>query len=148
MTAGARVTPGGLRRRGLLVGGAERPGGGEPLYPVNPASGEVIAEVQAADERDADDAVAVAADAFAAGVWRDRTIQHRARVLWRLAGILEGCLGELTELETLNNGRPVTETRAQIGRLGEWYRYNASLLLADTGRVTPMPGPYHSYTSR
>ncbi|MBO0808743.1 MAG: aldehyde dehydrogenase family protein [Actinobacteria bacterium] len=141
--------PGGpLRRRGLLVGGAERAGGGEPLYPVNPASGEVIAEVQAADERDTDDAVAVAADAFDAGVWRDRTIQHRARVLWRLADILEGCLGELTELETRNNGRPVTETRAQIGRLGEWYRYNASLLLADTGRVTPMPGPYHSYTSR
>jgi acyl-CoA reductase-like NAD-dependent aldehyde dehydrogenase len=136
------------QRRGLLVGGAETSGGAEPLRVVNPASGKVIAEVQSADERDADNAVSVAAHAFDAGIWRDRSIQDRSRVLCRLADILEGCLDELADLEMRTNGRPITETRAQIGRLPEWYRYNAALLLADRGHVTPMPGPYHSYTSR
>jgi len=137
-----------LPRYGLLVGATERRGRGEPLRPANPASGEPIAEVDCADEHDVDDAVELGQATFEAGTWRDQPIQERARVLWRLADILQECLSELTDLETRNNGRPVAETRAQIGRLPEWYRYNAGLLLADRDHVTPMPGEYHSYTSR
>lgn len=137
-----------LLRRGLLIGDSQAPGSAAPLPIVNPATGAVFAEVQAADEADVDHAVAVASAAFESGIWRDQSIAHRARVLSRLADILEGRLGELTDTETRNNGRPVAETRAQIGRLPEWYRYNAALLLADRGHVVPMPGPYHSYTSR
>jgi acyl-CoA reductase-like NAD-dependent aldehyde dehydrogenase len=51
-------------------------------------------------------------------------------------------------LETDNNGRPITETKAQITRLPEWYRYNAALLLAARDSVVPMSGQYHCYTSR
>ncbi|HUZ22130.1 MAG TPA: aldehyde dehydrogenase family protein [Streptosporangiaceae bacterium] len=138
----------GLLRRGLLIDGSQTAGAADPLQVVNPATGMVFAEVQAADEGDVDHAVAVAAASFEAGVWRDQSIMDRSRVLSRLADILEDRLGELTDIETRNNGRPVAETRAQIGRLPEWYRYNAALLLADRGHVTPMPGPYHSYTSR
>jgi acyl-CoA reductase-like NAD-dependent aldehyde dehydrogenase len=141
-------TDGLLPRHGLLIGADERPGRAEPLVPLNPATGKPIAVVDSADERDIDDAVQIAQASFAAGAWRDQPIQERARVLWRLADTLEDCLGELAELETRNNGRPVVETRAQINRLPEWYRYNASLLLADRDHVTPMPGEYHSYTSR
>jgi phenylacetaldehyde dehydrogenase len=59
-----------------------------------------------------------------------------------------GALGDLFRLETLNNGRPVRETRAQVGRLPEWFRYNAALLLADRTEVIPMPGPYLTYLLR
>jgi acyl-CoA reductase-like NAD-dependent aldehyde dehydrogenase len=55
---------------------------------------------------------------------------------------------DLYRLETLDNGRPITETKAQITRLPEWYRYNASLLLADRDAVVPMSGDYLSYTTR
>ena len=55
---------------------------------------------------------------------------------------------DLYQLETMNNGRPITETKAQITRLPEWYRYNASLLLADRDAVVPLRGDYHAYTSR
>jgi acyl-CoA reductase-like NAD-dependent aldehyde dehydrogenase len=137
-----------LERRGLLVGGSETAGTADPLLVVNPATGAVIAEVQAADEGDVDHAVAMATASFEAGIWRDQSITDRSRVLWRLADILQDRLGELTDIETRNNGRPVAETRAQIRRLPEWFRYNAALLLADRGHVTPMPGPYHSYTNR
>ena len=57
-------------------------------------------------------------------------------------------MADLYRLETMNNGRPITETRAQITRLPEWYRYNAALLLADRGAVVPLRGDYHAYTSR
>jgi acyl-CoA reductase-like NAD-dependent aldehyde dehydrogenase len=137
-----------LSRHGLLIGASARTGRGELLLPVNPATAEPIAEVDGADERDVDDAVRLAQATFETGAWRDQTIHERARALWRLADILESCLGDLTDLETRNNGRPVAETRAQISRLPEWYRYNAALLLADRDHVVPMPGEYHSYTSR
>lgn len=150
MTAGERTgyRRTGLPRRGLLIGDTERRGRGETLVALNPASGEPIAEVDGASRADIDDAVRLGRDSFEAGIWRDRPIQERARVLWRMADILQQRIGELTELETRGNGRPVIETGAQIGRLPEWYRYNASLLLADRGHVTPMPGEYHSYTTR
>lgn len=135
-------------RHGLLVGGVEVDGAADPLQVVNPASGAVIAEVQSANERDMDNAIEVAQAAFSAGVWSESTIHERSRVLNRFADILESGLDELADLETRNNGRPVAETAAQIARLPEWYRYNAALLLADRGAVTPMPGPYHSYISR
>src|SRR5262249_28358824 len=121
-----RATP----SHGLLVGGVEIDGAADPLRTVNPASGAVIAEVQSANGRDRDSAVEVAQAAFDAGVWSETTIQERSRVLTRLADILEARLEELADLETRNNGRPVAETAAQIGRLPEWYRYNAALLLA------------------
>ncbi len=49
-------------------------------------------------------------------------------------------MSDLYHLETMNNGRPITETKAQITRLAEWYRYNAALLLADRGAVVPLRG--------
>jgi acyl-CoA reductase-like NAD-dependent aldehyde dehydrogenase len=66
----------------------------------------------------------------------------------RFADGIEARMEDLYRIETANNGRPITETKAQITRLPEWYRYNASLLLADRDAVIPMRGDYHSYTSR
>lgn len=136
-----------LRRR-MLVGGIEVDGAAEPLSVVNPSTGRVIAEVQCAAPEDVDHAVDVAQSAFDGGIWRDLPIQRRARTLQSFANLLEEHLEELYLLETLNNGRPIRETRAQLARLPEWYQYNAALLLADRTSVVPMVGPYHSYTQR
>ena len=135
--------------RGLIIGGAEQEAAsGEVLSILNPATGAELGTVACADEKDVDSAVAAATRAFASGVWRDLSSHQRARVVNRFADGIEQRIGDLFKLETLNNGRPITETRAQISRLPEWYRYNAALLLADRDAVVPMPGPYHSYTSR
>jgi acyl-CoA reductase-like NAD-dependent aldehyde dehydrogenase len=72
----------------------------------------------------------------------------RARALNTFADAIEARTDDLYQLETLCNGRPIAETRAQLGRLPEWYRYNAALLMAERTDVIPMPGPYHTYTSR
>ncbi|OZM77156.1 aldehyde dehydrogenase [Pseudonocardia sp. MH-G8] len=115
---------------------------------INPATGEVIVRVASADEHDVDRAVHAAADTFRSGTWSRLAAHDRARVMHRFADGIEARMKDLYTLETTNNGRPITETRAQITRLPEWYRYNASLLLADRGAVVPLRGDYHSYTSR
>ena len=133
---------------GLLVGGAELAGGAESIEVVNPSTGRVVTTVASADVADVDRAVRTADAAFRAGGWRDLPIHDRARIIHRFADGIDRRMDDLYRLETLNNGRPITETKAQITRLAEWYRYNAALLLADRGAVVPMRGDYHSYTSR
>ena len=132
----------------LLIGGQNVAGGGELLNLVNPATGEVFAHCHSASVEDIDIAVRSARDTFDSGVWREMPIHQRAKIMGRFADLMEENMEDLYRLETLNNGRPITETKAQITRLPEWFRYNAALLLADRDAVVPMAGEYHSYTSR
>ncbi len=132
----------------LLIDGREVEGHGQLIDVVNPATGQPFARCHCADASDIDAAVAAGQAAFDSGVWRDAPIHERAKTLNRFADLLEANMAELYRLETVNNGRPITETKAQITRLPEWYRYNAALLLADRTSVVPMTGPYHSYTTR
>lgn len=132
----------------LLIAGRGVEGHGDVLDVINPATGEAFARCHCADATDIDAAVESAHASFQSGVWRDAPIHDRAKVINRFADLLEANMEELYRLETLNNGRPITETKAQITRLPEFYRYNAALLLADRTSVVPMTGPYHSYTSR
>ena len=136
-------------RRGLLIGGEEVPAaGGGTLLVHNPATGRPIAEVASAEAEDVAAAVRAARRAFSGGAWRDVAPAQRARVLHRFADGIEYRLDDLYALETINNGRPIRETRAQVSRLPEWFRYNAALLLADRTDVIPVAGPYHCYTTR
>ncbi|WP_395725954.1 aldehyde dehydrogenase [Nakamurella sp.] len=132
-----------------------RTAGVEPLPParpmrsiLNPATGEVIATVpeQGADE--VDRAVATAKDAFESGPWPTMARSRRAHLLLKLADAVEDRSGELFELETRNNGRPITETRAQLARVPEWFRYNAGLLVAQRDAVLPSDGEYLTYQRR
>ncbi|GAA3774510.1 aldehyde dehydrogenase [Plantactinospora mayteni] len=142
-----RLTAGPLAT-GLRIGGRVVAGRGPRLDVVNPATGGLLAIADSADRADVEEAVRVAQAAFDSGVWSRMPIHERSRILHRFADGIAARMADLYRLETANNGRPLTETKAQITRLPEWYRYNAALLLADRDAVVPMPGPYHSYTSR
>jgi acyl-CoA reductase-like NAD-dependent aldehyde dehydrogenase len=133
---------------GLLIGGRVVEGRAQPIPVTNPATGQLITKVSGANADDVEDAVRTAHETFRDGVWRTMPIHDRARLIHRFADGIEAHMAELYELETLNNGRPITETKAQISRLAEWYRYNAALLLADRTSVVPLRGDYHAYTSR
>lgn len=133
----------------LLIDGGWVPSlTGERLDVIGPATGRVVARVAGAGESDIDRAVSAAKATFGDGVWSRMPIAQRARIMQRFADGIESRIEDLYRVETVNNGRPISETRAQLGRLPEWYRYNAALLLADRTDVIPMPGPYHTYTSR
>ena len=136
---------------GLLIDGELRPGRGEILEIINPATTRVFARCHSASAEDTHDAVASARAAFDSGVWSQMPIHQRSRILNKFGDLLERDMNKLYRLETDNNGRPITETKAQITRLPEWYRYNAALLLADRDARGADAGPVphlHSSASR
>jgi acyl-CoA reductase-like NAD-dependent aldehyde dehydrogenase len=133
----------------LIIAGTETSGdGGRTLPIVNPATGRAIGTLAAASPADVDRAVQAAQRAFDSGVWSHASVHHRARVLQRFADLFEADIEEFYRLETLNNGRPVRETRAQISRLPQFYRYFAALALTRRSDVIPVEGPYLVYTQR
>ncbi|MGF6767568.1 acyl-CoA reductase-like NAD-dependent aldehyde dehydrogenase [Paraburkholderia sp. GAS199] len=134
---------------GLFVDGASRPAlSGKTMPVVAPATGEIIAQVADADTGDVDLAVASARRAFESSEWRDMSLRTRARLVNKLADVMESHMDELYELETWNNGRPLRETRAQLARVPELFRYNASLAVARRDATIPVEGDYHTFTNR
>ncbi|BBY67301.1 aldehyde dehydrogenase [Mycolicibacterium helvum] len=115
---------------------------------VNPSTGEVIATVAEGTAADVDAAVARARAAFDSGPWPQMARSERGRLLLRLADAIEAANERLYTLEAQNNGRPITETRAQLSRVPEWFRYNAGLLAAQRTAVLPGDGPYLTYQQR
>ncbi len=115
---------------------------------LNPSTGEVIRSVPEHGAADVDRAVAAAREAFESGPWATLRPSERSHVLLRIADEIEASTEELFRLEALNNGRPVTETRAQLSRVPEWFRYNAGLLAAQRTAVLPSDGPYLTYQRR
>ncbi|AIJ23842.1 aldehyde dehydrogenase family protein [Amycolatopsis methanolica] len=115
---------------------------------LDPATGRVLDTVPDSTLDEVDAAVARARAAFLGGPWPALTRTERGRLLLRVADVVEGAAESLYRLETRNNGRPVTETRAQLSRVPEWFRYNAGLLAAQRDAVLPSDGPYLTYQRR
>jgi acyl-CoA reductase-like NAD-dependent aldehyde dehydrogenase len=134
---------------GLFIDGVEVPASrDETLDVLSPTTGETIARIAHANDEDVDRAIRSARRAFESPEWGGLTDRARARLLNKVADAFEAHLDELYQLETLNNGRPINETRAQISRLPDFLRYNAGLALARRDAVIPVQGPYLNYTVR
>ena len=100
-----------LPEQKLFIGGEYADAdSGEHFESVNPSTNGVICRVQQAGESDVNRAVASAKAAFE--VWSATPASERARVLLRAAEILRSRNDELAELETLDTGKPIAETRA------------------------------------
>jgi len=96
---------------GLFVGGEfVDPAEGGSLETVNPATEEVLSKVALATAPDVDRAVTAARDAFDR-VWGPMPGAERAKYLFRIARILQERSRELAVLETLDNGKPIRESR-------------------------------------
>ncbi|QIZ39759.1 aldehyde dehydrogenase [Saccharopolyspora sp. ASAGF58] len=115
---------------------------------IDPATGAVIRTVTDSSLIEVDAAVSRARAAFLEGPWPALTRTERGRLLLRAADVVEEAAEDLYRLETRNNGRPVTETRAQLSRVPEWFRYNVGLLAAQRDAVLPSDGPYLTYQRR
>jgi aldehyde dehydrogenase (NAD+) len=85
-------------------------GGDEPLKTLNPATEEVLAEVGTASQEDVDRAVAAARRAYEQ-VWGPMPGAERAKYLFRIARVVAERARELAVLETLDNGKPIRESR-------------------------------------
>ncbi|MFV0459982.1 MAG: aldehyde dehydrogenase family protein [Actinomycetales bacterium] len=95
---------------GLYVNGNFTLGGGEPFTTVNPATEQPLAQVATASPADLDTAVAAARRAFTR-VWRPMPGSERGKYLFRIARIMQERSRELAVLESMDNGKPIKESR-------------------------------------
>lgn len=120
---------------------------GETFDAINPANGEVIAQVQAAGAADVDRAV----DAAAKGqkVWAAMTAMQRSRILRRAVDILRERNDELAAIETADTGKPLSETTTvDIVTGADVLEYYAGLIPALEGQQIPLRDSAFVYTRR
>ena len=94
----------------MFVDGEFVEGSGEPLKSVNPATEEVLAEVSTAGSHDVDHAVRAAQRAYDR-VWAKMPGAERAKYVFRIARMIAERARELAVLESLDNGKPIRESR-------------------------------------
>jgi acyl-CoA reductase-like NAD-dependent aldehyde dehydrogenase len=126
----------------LLIGG-ERVAAhdGRTFESIDPATGEAIAELAYAGEEDVDRAVKAARAAFE-GPWRTLPAAERSRLMNRLADLIEANAGELAELESLDNGKPVKLARiVDLAETIQHIRYFAGWPTKIEGEVVPVMQP-------
>jgi acyl-CoA reductase-like NAD-dependent aldehyde dehydrogenase len=95
---------------GLFVGGEFVDGHGKSFKTISPSTEEVLAEIAEADESDVDQAVRTARRAHGR-VWGRMSGRERAKYLFRIARIIQERGRELAVLESIDNGKPIKETR-------------------------------------
>jgi len=96
----------------LLIDGQWQEGS-KTFNTINPATGETLTQIAEATPEEVDHAVTAARRAFEdrSGAWRKMSANERGRLLWKLADAVEKNIDEFAELETLDNGKPIFESR-------------------------------------
>ncbi|MCG3138624.1 MAG: NADP/NAD-dependent aldehyde dehydrogenase PuuC [Phycisphaerae bacterium] len=154
MSATATEAPVKIRQTKLLINGEwVDSASGKTFDNLNPATGEVVARVAEGGKEDIDRAVLAARRAFDDGPWRTKfSSRKRGELLYKLADLIEKNADELAALETLDNGKPISETRyADLPLVVQCFRYYASLADKIHGEVIPVegkPGTMFCYTLR
>ena len=125
-----------------LIGGRWRDGSG-PLYSTEyPADGSVVAELNAASLADVDEAVQTAEAARHRPNWAGLKPHQRALLLHRMAAGIRDRAEELAQLQRLDNGKPVSETRALVASAAGTFQYFAAACETLEDQVTPARGDY------
>jgi aldehyde dehydrogenase (NAD+) len=139
-----------IRQTQCFIGGQWVPAAsGKTFETVNPATEEVIAQVAEGDAEDIDRAVAAARQAFDHGPWRKMDARDRGRLMYRLADLIEEEADELAMLETLDNGKPIRESKsADLPLTIDCLRYYAGYADKIHGQTIPIRGNYFCYTRR
>lgn len=136
----------------LLIDGAwVDPVANKSLDVLNPADGRTLAAIPAGGALDIDLAVSAARRAFEEGRWTALTPGERAKVLWRMADLIEARQEEFAELETLDNGKPIFMSKrvdipASIASLRYWSGWCTKV--SGETRTVDMPGEYLAMTLR
>ncbi|MCX7569229.1 aldehyde dehydrogenase family protein [Tumebacillus sp. DT12] len=135
----------------LFIGGQFVESASGKTFPTyNPATGEILAYVSEGDAEDINRAVACARDAFEDGPWSRLMPQERARLMFHLADLIERDADVFAEIETLDNGKPISEAKGfDVPMTAEHFRYYAGWATKIGGEVIPVNVPnMHNYVRR
>ena len=133
----------------MFIDGAWTTGTGTATKEIlDPATGTVIATAVQGTLEDAERAIAAARKAFDEGPWRETTALSRARMLLKLADIMDEHTEELAAIETANNGKPMRESRYDVADAANCFRYYAGLVTKPTGQTYEVPDNMQAMTVR
>lgn len=121
--------------------------GGASLDVFNPATGEKISKIADASKADVDRAVAAARKAFES--FRRTSVYERSALLNKIADVLEQNAEFIATVETIDNGKPIRETRAvDVAWSIEHFRYFAGVILGEEGSANMLKERYLSVVLR
>lgn len=128
----------------MLIGGKRvDAAGGETFEVLDPSNNNVLAKAPKGGREDIDRAVKAARAAFDSGPWRKLTASERGRLIWKLADLIEAHTEEFAQLETLDNGKPLTISRAaDVPLTVDHFRYYAGLATKIHGETIDLNVPY------
>jgi acyl-CoA reductase-like NAD-dependent aldehyde dehydrogenase len=141
----APVAPGKLIINGELVDAAS----GRTFNTTNPATEELITTVAEAGAEDVDRAVQAARAAFESGPWPKMRAAERQRILWKLGDLIMANADEIARLETLDNGKPIFESRqVDVPMVAGCFQYFAGWATKLYGDTIPVNPAWFNFTLR
>ena len=122
---------------------------GKTFETIHPADEEVITQVAEGDADDIDLAVKAARNAFDNGPWRSMDARERGELMYRFADLIEEEIDELAALETLDNGKPISDARnIDLPLTIDCLRYYAGYADKIHGKTIPVRGNFFTYTRK
>ncbi|WP_296556453.1 aldehyde dehydrogenase [Pigmentiphaga sp.] len=128
----------------ICVAGVWREGGGERYATLYPATGEPVAYLNAASLDDVEEAIQGAHQAFRTSGWAQRKPHERAAVLYRIAQLIRERAEDLAQRQRLDNGKPISETRALVASAAGTFQFFAAACETLEEVITPSRGDYLS----
>lgn len=128
----------------LFIGGVPTAGRGVAMKSVNPANGEITAHYSTATAEDVSAAIAAAGKAAFDPAWRYMLPHRRAILLQDIAARIDNAQETLARLQMRENGKTITECRAQAKTCAAVFRYYASVCETQESEVTTPRGHYVS----
>jgi phenylacetaldehyde dehydrogenase len=133
-----------------------RPGTGDVIPVFDPSTEDQISEFTDCGTEAVNDAVARAKASAESGIWSGKPDYERAKILWRVADLIDENAELLAELEMLNAGMYQEQARMQVAVGSEWFRYYAGWCTkidgiardVNTGGLTGVDSHMHTYTLR
>ncbi len=148
LTIGEVLEPQGLPELPLYIGGEwSAAADGAAFDSREPATGRVWARVAEAGPEDVEHAVGAARAAFE-GPWGAVNAPDRARLLLRMAAIVDAGREELALVESRDNGKALRETKAELEAIVRFFEFYAGAAQSFYGETMPETGPFLTYTRR
>ncbi|MDD1834012.1 aldehyde dehydrogenase [Pseudomonas aeruginosa] len=128
----------------ICIAGEWRAGGGDLYESLYPATGEAVARLHAASLEGVEQAMAGAHRAFRESGWAQRKPHERATVLYRIAALIRERSEELAQLQRLDNGKPIRETRNLVASAAATFQFFAAACETLEESITPSRGDFVS----
>ncbi|SDJ87545.1 betaine-aldehyde dehydrogenase [Pseudomonas delhiensis] len=128
----------------ICIAGQWRLGSGDLYASHYPADGSVVARLHAAGLADVEEAIQGAQRAFLHSGWAQRKPHERAAVLYRVAQLIREHAEALAQLQRLDNGKPIRETRALVASAAATFQFFAAACETLEESITPSRGDYLS----